>query len=570
VYGDFSRVLDALPGQYSAVLAQQGRLLLDAELNEQTAIVLEYLRRLTADLVGPFAGPVHHCGFAVELVVEDGKCHAVRLSRGHYYVYGLRCESPAPHQRADAQIAIGEHEAPFVVYLVVWEQTISAIQAPELIDPAIAGSVPDTTRRSQVCWRPMAARRLNGRKENLAELEPDAIIRAFHEYDSDPHHRPALGARAHSSSGPEPGPDMAPTSGGYRGVENQLYRVEVHRGGEAGDATFKWSRDNGSVEFGLEALSELDSGQRTATLHRVWTDARQGLEIGDWVELVDDHWAPLGTPPPLMRVSQVTLATRQVVLEDSDEDRQFDTSAHPLLRRWDQQPNLEAPSHGIPVGQADGKWLELEDGVQILFEARDARYERGDFWWIPARTATAGVLWPQSRDERPAPLALPPHGPARYLVPLALVKELQREPIDLRLLFTHHLGRHGSRDEEQMTFAAEVEVDLEPTAIRPPEVGFRLRSIANAARGAVFGVHDGTMVGREAGATIRIDHPDVSREHAEFRLVDDVLTIMDRQSTNGTKVNGEPLTPLQPRELKVGDTIEFGSREVRLELEEER
>jgi Family of unknown function (DUF6519) len=122
VYGDFSRVLDALPGQYSAVLAQQGRLLLDAELNEQTAILLEYMRRLTADLIGPFAGPVHHSGFAVEPVVQDGKCHAVRLSRGHYYVYGLRCESPAPHHRPDAAVEFGEHEAPFVVYLAVWEQ----------------------------------------------------------------------------------------------------------------------------------------------------------------------------------------------------------------------------------------------------------------------------------------------------------------------------------------------------------------------------------------------------------------------------------------------------------------
>ena len=56
MYGDFSRVLDPRSGHYSAVLAQQGRLLLDAELNEQAAIVLDYLRRLTIDLVGPFAG----------------------------------------------------------------------------------------------------------------------------------------------------------------------------------------------------------------------------------------------------------------------------------------------------------------------------------------------------------------------------------------------------------------------------------------------------------------------------------------------------------------------------------
>ena len=111
MYGDFSRFPGGLSGQYSGVLAQQGRLLLDAELNEQNAILLDYLRRLTTDLIGPFAGPIHQAGFAVEPVVQDGKCRAVRLGRGHYYVYGLRCQAPAPHQPADQELAIGEHEA---------------------------------------------------------------------------------------------------------------------------------------------------------------------------------------------------------------------------------------------------------------------------------------------------------------------------------------------------------------------------------------------------------------------------------------------------------------------------
>ena len=262
------------------------------------------------------------------------------------------------------------------------------------------------------------------RDEDLTELEPESIIRAFHEYNADPHRQPTLGARAHSGGGePEPGPATAPAPWGYRGVENQLYRVEMHRGGDAEEATFKWSRDNGSVEFGLEGMGEPEGqaacGRRT--LQRVWYDAQQGLEVGDWVEFVDDHWAPLGTPAALMQVQGITLATRQVTLQDTEGHRDFDARLHPLLRRWDQQPDCPAPNHGIPLQQADRKWFELEDGVQIRFEAPTARYERGDFWLIPARTATSGVLWPQSRDEQPAPLAIPPDGPLRYLAPLALL-----------------------------------------------------------------------------------------------------------------------------------------------------
>jgi hypothetical protein len=570
VYGDFSRFLGGLSARYSGVLAQQGRLLLDAELNEQNAILLDYLRSLTVDLIGPFAGPVQDAGFTVEPVSEDGKCHAVRLGRGHYYVYGLRCEAPAPYQPADQELAIEEHKAPFVVYLVVWEQAVSAIQAPDLLDPALSADVPDTARRRQVRWRPVAARKLPAREEDLTEMKPESIIGAFGEYNADALRRPTLGARAHSSGEPEPGPATAPAPWGYRGVENQLYRVEVHRGGDGDEATFKWSRDNGSVEFGLESLTEPDSsGVRTATLQRVWYDARQGLEVGDWVELADDHWAPLGMPPALLQVQGITLATRQVTLQDTDVHRAFSTGRHPLLRRWDQQPANPAANHGIPVRRAYRKWFELEDGVQIRFEAPMARYERGDFWQIPARTATSGVLWPQSRDEQHAPLAVIPEGPPRYLAPLALVKKLPDDLVDLRVLFGYRTGEHRDPPEHGHPTAQRQALLADTTTIiRPAIVSHLVRSVATFEPGAVFPVQDGTGIGRTSEAGIYLDHPSVSRHHAVFHLQDGTLTITDAGSTNGTMVNEQPLTAQQPATLTPGDTIQVGSPEIKLRVEE--
>jgi hypothetical protein len=448
VYGDFSRFLDGLYGQYSGVLAQQGRLLLDAELNEQSAILLDVVRCLTTDVLGPFAGPAQHAGFAVQAVIGEKKTgRAVVLGGGRYYVYGLRCEVPSLHQPADTELPIGVHEAPFVVYLAVWEQAVSAVQAPDLVDPALGANVPDTTRRRQIRWRPVADRHLPDSDQDLTGLSREAITRAFEEYNADPRPVwPALAACAHSSDESEPGPKSAPTAWGYRGVENQLYRVEVHDPGDSREATIKFSRDNGCAEFGLESLSGPDDhGVRTATLRRVWFDARQGLEVGDWVEFVDDHWAPFGSPAPLMQVKKVSLATRQVWLQDVTE-RHYDIDPwwHPLLRRWDQQPNTDAhePSHGIPVWLAEQDWYELEDGVLIRFEAPGARYERGDFWMIPARTATNDVLWPRSQGDQRVPLAIPPNGPARFLAPLALVRELQGEPEDLRTLFAPLPGEH--------------------------------------------------------------------------------------------------------------------------------
>ena len=569
MYGDFSRLLGGLSDHYSGVLTQQGRLVLDAEINEQNAILLEYLRSLTTDLIGPFAGPVHYAGFKVEPVFEgDGKCCAVQLRPGHYYVYGLRCQAPEPHQSADEKLPIGQHEVPFVVYLMVWEQSVSAIQAPELIDPALSADVPDTTRRSQVKWRPVAGRTLPmERDENLTDLDADSIIRVFEEYNADPHRRPTLGARAHSGGGPESGPATSPTPWGYRGVENQLYRVEVHRGGDLDEATFKWSRDNGSVEFGLQDLGALDGSARSATLQQVWYDAHQGLEVGDWVEFVDDHWAPLGTPPALMQVeAPISLATRQVALADTDSSRAFDAKLHPLLRRWDQRPDDQAANHGIPVKRAYQKWFELEDGVQIRFEAESARYERGDFWLIPARTATSGVLWPQSHDAPPAPLAIPPQGPLRYLAPLALVRP--DELVDLRVLFGYRAREHDASPEPaHPPVRREDVVTGATTVIRQAIVHYLLRSVSKLERGAVYRIEDDLVIGRAPEVGIHIDHPDVSRHHVVFRFIEGALTVMDLGSTNGTEVNGRELTERVPVTLMPGDIIQVGPPELQFRVE---
>lgn len=564
MYGDFSRVFDARSGRYSAVLAQQGRFLLDAELNEQSAIVLDYLRRLTTDLIGPFAGPAFRAGFAVEAVGKGKTCHAVKLGGGHYYVYGLRCEPEA----AGVEIAVDDREAPFVVYIVVWEQTVGAIQAPELVEPALGLSAADTACRTQIRTSPQLAKHLPGASDDLTQLEPEQIVEAFHDHNADPLRRPRMGARAHSTARPDSGPSIAPTTAAYRGVENQLYRVEVHRGGDAEHATFKWSRDNASVALALEKLSDLGAGgERTATLVAGWRDARDGLQPGDWVELVDDGWGPFSSPPALMRVQAVSLATREVTLVDTEAARICDPCQHPFLRRWDQTPDEEAACHGIGVGVAEGCWFELEDGVQVQFEAHERHhYQRGDYWMIPARTATRGVLWPLGNDDRRDPLALPPHGPTRYRAPLALVTSLSKDPIDLRSQFGYQFHEPESKEAESFALAADVDDPGVLTVIRGPEVSYRLRSAATFAPGAVFDVREGVMViGREAGSDIHIEHPDVSRHHANLSASGTDLAIEDVGSRNGTRVNGKVIDAIT--DLKDGDVITVGPTEVQLKVE---
>jgi hypothetical protein len=570
VYGDFSRLLEAPSGRYAAVLAQQGRFLLDAELNEQTSIVLDYLRLLTTDLIGPFAGPVHHTGFEVEPVDEQGACSAVKLTAGRYYVYGLRCQAPAPDSPFDEDdpIPIGRHEPPFVVYLAVWEQSVGAIQDPTLLEPALGPGVIDTTRRRQIRWYPRATDRL-GDVDDLTSLDRNGIAEAFHEYNTDRSREPLLGARAHSRQAPEPGPASASGAGGYYGVENQLYRVEVHHGGNASEATFKWSRDNGSVELALESLGEMDTdGLRTATLGSGWRETQHGLQQGDWVELVDDRWAPFGAPPPLMQVSRVSLATRQVILKDTDRDREFDPCLHPLLRRWDHQPDSTRPDRGVPVTDADDQWLDLEDGIEVLFKEPGAHYRRGDYWLIPARTASpTGVLWPASNGN---PEAIPPHGPTRYRAPLALVTSLPGTTTDLRIQFSHvHESVPEPDTAAYPTFKGDIPSQTATPRISIERPTFRLRSVSSERSGEEFEIYDGMTIGRDAESGISfVDVHEVSRSHARFAVGSDDVTVMDLGSTNGTEINGERIAPRQPIKLAPGNLIQFGTEAVQLQVEE--
>jgi len=451
MYGDFSRLTYSPGKAYTGVWSQQGRVQLDADANEQTAILLDWLRTLAIDFIGPFGGHVKRAGFHVEVNGSD-----LTFSPGHYYVYGLRCEVPEPAGPDDPAatyrgLVPAASSLPVLVQLLVWERSVSAVIDDSLLEPALGPHPPDTTVRTQVAWSPMVSSSLPAPDPDgtaladvkAADLNAEYITANFEEYNARGRTLPLLAAGVGDNEGEAA--SIVPATSGYLGTENQLYRLEVHMGGTvaAGHPTYKWSRDNGSAEFRVVAIDTEEGdvkkgGGKKApdpvahvTVASLGRDARTGLAAGDWVELIDDTSIPHGTPAPLLAVQAVDRASRIVTLGG---ELATDLSLHPYLRRWDQT----SPSpDGSPIveSSADGEndtWLQLEDGVQVRFLANGAEYRTGDYWLIPARTATGGVLWPGGSDPR----AVPPHGPTRYLVPLALVTAKDTAE-DMRILFTH-------------------------------------------------------------------------------------------------------------------------------------
>jgi|GEM_PF-3056795 len=69
-------------------------------------------------------------------------------------------------------------------------------------------------------------------------------------------------------------------------------------------------------------------------------------------------------------------------------------------------------------------------------------------------------------------------------------------------------------------------------------------------------VTTGGLIGREAGVAIQIEHPTVSRQHAQLVLSGAEMVLIDMGSANGTRVNGVKISG--PQTLREGDSVELG------------
>lgn len=387
--GDFSRFTFDPKKRTTGVRLQQGRVQLDADWNEQLDVATHLRRMVTVDLMGRSGAPLEGGGFEVRFAGGD-----LRLSPGRYYADGVLCEN-------DAEVAfttqpelpgqsLPQTDGLYLAYLDVWERHVTALEDPDLLEPALGGA--DTATRTRTVWQ-----------LRLAKVADD-----FDVTDVGPGWRPP---------GTEPLPTLAARGTGAV-QENRLYRVEIHTAPAlpvdpgspplAVEPTFKWSRDNGAAAARIENPRLRD----LVITARIDQDPVGGFAAGQWIEVTDEDLILRGEPGIFARLAAVSGQTLTV------EEWPGDTPAlpnRPVVRRWDSGELVVGPG---PAG-SDG-WIELEDGVEIHFGTPSAAYRTGDYWLIPAR-ARAGVLWP---DAGGTSAFQPPHGIERHVAPLALVRRL--------------------------------------------------------------------------------------------------------------------------------------------------
>jgi len=520
---------------FTRVLMQQGRVQLDADWNEQAAILLHFFRSAAFDIIGPFGRPQANPGFDIRVLTDlnfpQPSSGDFALSAGHFFVSGILCENtPDPivvyspvlsttgttltvtAETLSAQgrfLDKGEYleifdaanpnayafgvvsdislatralsisiiagiadpiiknsnaqprarraltylrqldfpmsksdifgtNTTFLIYIDVWERLITYREDDGIREIALGG--PDTAARAKLI-----------RQVKALQLKPEDT-RDFVSLLQDkfqPHNRGYLRARVRPSLSSTDPCIISPTSR-YRGPENQLYRVEVHTGGSVDPAlgtaipTFKWSREDGAVTFSI--LS--GGGTAVVTLDSLGRDDRFGLAEGDWVEVLDDDYVLLNQAGTLLQVLSIDRSTMQVTLSaPPDNSVGKAPTKHPILRRWDQKQGDETTG-GLAFGtdnaaliqesSDDTGWLDLEDGVQIQFQKFDQsqeqgklklqpQYRTGDYWLIPARTATGDVEWPTQVLKDPQGnskkwvIARPPDGVNHYYAPLGTI-----------------------------------------------------------------------------------------------------------------------------------------------------
>ena len=81
-------------------------------------------------------------------------------------------------------------------------------------------------------------------------------------------------------------------------------------------------------------------------------------------------------------------------------------------------------------------------------------------------------------------------------------------------------------------------------------------------RGVKLNVVGPIIVGRAPGADSLIPDDVVSRKHARFTLMGGDLMVVDLGSSNGTRLNGEPITQIQ--RCNEGDIIRIGGVDIKV------
>ncbi|GAA2753165.1 DUF6519 domain-containing protein [Kitasatospora cinereorecta] len=414
-----------------SLVARQGQVLLDADLDAQSRHLLDRVETATDDMVGSAGYLVVPAGSDAFAVTPAATPDACGIGTGHGYLGGWLVENTTehcllknqPHPRPET-----EPKGPVLLALKALVRYVDPVEEPAFADPALGDA--QAAGRALVDWQvfPFAPEGGWGADLACATANPDwqKLV------------KPSSGTLTVL-------PDQMPAAadpcslvpqGGYSEPENLLFRIEVHGGIPRKDhpdadgprygmdgLTVKVSRRNASV---LAGIVKVDG--TTLTVEPPALDPLNWFAAGAHAEIVSIHDdVDPRKAAQQERLFQIARATdTAVTLESAATGLAASIKDDPAgwyLRLWDALPDgtgratakpaADDPRLSEPIPVGDGLAVRLGGGADDVFR-------RGDHWTFAAR-ADGSIDWPKDKAE-------PPHGPQIRYAPLATLDPAAEAP----------------------------------------------------------------------------------------------------------------------------------------------
>jgi len=462
---DISRPASVRRQPDTGIVAQQGRVIVDRDINALQEIVNDRAEAEMRDVIGPCGTPDD--GFAIsvssgsppsrvaEILFRFPEREAVdfSISPGTMYVGGERVVFPAQQNGEAATYSYFDQpdwpSPPMptftgrvrdeVVYLSVHEHELSAVEDPDLLDVALGGV--DTTQRLRL------VRRVERAPVSIADCAEawtqltERWLAAGWSFDPatmrlEPQSRLQV---SFVQSGTPSDPCDPVATGGYLGAENQLIRVRIAgtgAGSPGGPASLLWGYDNASFLYRVVDIAANGTMLQLASdppdaFHT--PQANQAVEILRTAAIIatePDATDPTGKTKIIRCVAAETGfvttltqpygppstggTTNYLVLAQAL-PADYVSDGNPLfVRVWQ---GLQSFAPGSATALFDPVSIST-NGVQVTISVPKGEVAAaGAYWLIAVRPGTPQAVYPEDLLTAPQP----PDGPREWVCPLATI-----------------------------------------------------------------------------------------------------------------------------------------------------
>jgi hypothetical protein len=415
---------------YRSVVAQQGRVTLEADANEAEEIRGAESRAELLELIGPTGTPDDGFRITVPPPVAGAGPFDFGIGAGAIYVGGTRVAQPMPttYERqkaaewcdfpagAPAPDPGAATVLPFdeLVYLVVTEQEVGAVEDRVLREVALGG--PDTSARTRLVQRVMRAPTGTGDcEESLAHALSATPGVGFDPSTMRVTTAGALRVDIDPAAAP-PDPCEPAAQSGFLGAENQLIRLQV-----SGDGSLLWGYDNASFLYRGLVTPDQQSIKLLGTPVDVFHQPRAGqvvevldiaVDLGGGERVAALYGRPYALDGYDATANSIHLPT---AVPQS-------LNAEVFVRVWENRLAFSA-------GAAAPTKLVLADGTEtgvVIYTTGVA--VPGDYWLAGVRPSTPTAILPA----RLQTALQPPDGPNRWATALAKIHWLDGTHVSVR------------------------------------------------------------------------------------------------------------------------------------------